>query len=217
MMLPKHSKRPMTESNDQKDPLILLLLPFGRILKVIDEVCSRTHTDDIAHRQRVRQEMDALEAADAEILKTHAGAIFRANEIARRAERHGVVFSVSATMAHRSAILDFLDKPDQPTKLTQRHMTTFWGAGDNCGITTSMTHPVNRAVYAWRARHFAQLPDYDQPRENAALHRLRQQFSLHRVSWTSEQWHQYEQVMRGAAAGRLHRLGSKTQARRASM
>jgi hypothetical protein len=166
---------------------------LAQFLQAIFELFRPAHLHNPRLAARMREEREAARAAEDAILKRYAGAIWKADEMERRAKAHGVVFAPAMRAEYRAAILDFLDNPDAPTPLTGMHMTWFWGADQNGRTTASRTHPVNRAVYRWNARDVARLQPYGDANSDAALHRLRTiHYPLDRYDWTTAQWAAYE-------------------------
>jgi hypothetical protein len=181
-----------TETERQSHTVDQILAQF---LQAIFELFRPAPLSNPRLAARMRDEHEAARAAKDAILKRYVGAIWRADELERRAKAHGVVFAPAMRAEYRAAILDFLDNPDGPTPLTGMHMTWFWGADQNGRTTASRTHPVNRAVYRWNARDFAQMRPYGDAQSDAALHRLRTiHYPLDRCDWTTAQWAAHEKV-----------------------
>jgi len=166
---------------------------LAQLLRAILELFRPAPLSNPILAARKREEREAEEAAEAQILQRYAGAVFHAAELDRRAKAHGVMFVPALRAEYRAAILDFLDNPDAPTPLTGMHMTWFWGAGPDGRSTASRTHPVNRAIYRWNARDVARMRPYGDPHSDAALHRLRTiHYPLDRRDWTAAQWAAFE-------------------------
>jgi len=73
---------------------------------------------------RVQAEFELLERRDRALRDKYASAISRLPELARRAQEHGVAFTVGTAPYKRAAILDFLDNPNAPTDLDITHFTS---------------------------------------------------------------------------------------------
>lgn len=146
----------------------------------------------VQDNDRLRREAAAAEQAEQIIASRYADAWYRHHEIAARAAAHGVQFSLSATDAHKLAILDFLDNPLASTPLTHVHTTWFWGVTHDGRGTTSCSHPVGRAIYAWNALDIARRPRTGDPFEDATVDRLRTHYPSERVAWSEAQWRLFE-------------------------
>jgi hypothetical protein len=141
---------------------------------------------------RNRAHFESVRADEAALKEKYRNAIFNWNEIEARAKKHAVYFSPSCEGHHRAAILDFLDNPQMPTRLNSMHMTWFYGANTKGELAHSCTHAVDRKKYEWLARHWNAYPLSGNPKDDRSVHWLREEFSLHRVGWTSDQWRQHE-------------------------
>jgi hypothetical protein len=163
------------------------------VFAAMGEVCSKERHVSSKYPQRLREEAEARDEAEATIDAKYWYATFEPGKIEARAKALGVRFLSMATGAHRAAILDFIENPDAPTPLNSMHMTWFSGITPDGEFTLSRTHHVNRAVYDWSARHFATALPYEHPSSDAALERLkRHHFPLERTQWNSQKWREFE-------------------------
>ena len=182
--------------DDAPDSVIdYIFASFNGLFTARDEVFQKAPAESLRYRQRLREESEARKIAETTIAKKYWSASFELPQLEARAKARGVKFLPMATGPHQAAILDFLDDPSAPTPLNSMHMTWFIGVTLDGKVTMSRTHPVNRAIYDWSARHFASLPPYDHPSADAALKLLTtQQFPIERARWTNEQWLAFERT-----------------------
>lgn len=185
------------QSHDQEPRQSSLLTVLQQMLKSFLEVCAprRRTLRDPSVRARSEAETQAMFAAEDAISSTYANAIFNANAIHERSVRHGIEFSQTATLAHRAAILDFLDNPESPTPLTTMHMTWFNAVTRDGNVTLSKTYPANRARYNFEARYYAAQPLTGNAIEDASLLRIKTvHVPLERTKWTTAQGRQHEEA-----------------------
>ena len=74
--------------------------------------------------KQVQAEFELLERRDRALRDKYASAISQLPELARRAQEHGVAFTLGTTPYRRAAILDFLDNPKAATDLDITHFTS---------------------------------------------------------------------------------------------
>ena len=131
------------------------------------------------------------QAHEAALRRRYATAIFYQEVLDVRAAQHRIKFSPRAEPHHREAILDFLDDPSAPTRLTPMHASWFQALDDDGKPTFTMAHPVNRAEFLITQRYATR---YGWQLEH---------YSAERAEWTNDQWLAHERRERELSASRL--------------
>lgn len=163
--------------NNRDIPKLDLL---SALLLAMQETLLLCHRANRAQRRRIENDLNLAEAAELAIRAKYANAVLQWNDLERRAAAHGVWFSPTAEAHHRSAILDYVDDPRQPTHLTAMHATWFMGCGRDGRSTVAMTHAVNQAAFQIAARDLFR-------RGHSS-----EWYTRERAAWGTAEWHRYE-------------------------
>ena len=113
----------MSASGEKSNPIAdAFLAAFGLLRRALGPSNVRVMSEEEA--RLVQAEFELLERRDRALREKYAFAISRLPELARRAQEHGVAFTLGTAPYRRAAILDFLDNPNAPTDLDITHFTS---------------------------------------------------------------------------------------------
>lgn len=164
-------------SEAPKTQLQSVLEAFAAVLRELfgRRASPSTSTEQVmAAQEEMRRMREIDEAAERAIKEKYRNAFLNWNDMNAKAIRLGVSFSMHATDYQRAAILDFIEHPNEPSLLRDKHTHLFSGMRPDGNATLSMTHPVNRAAYKISSREFPSV------------------FPAERVNWTAHQWREHE-------------------------